>query len=116
MTSDPSYLLLFDVIAQHLVLIAQVELAAGDDGVGPAFAVVAGDLELALELVLFGRRLDQGHRAALITEVEVAVGIGDRGAAAAGAAAGPPGVLAGLAVDADRESVVVPVAAINEAV
>jgi len=38
---------------------------------------VAGDLELALELVPGRRRLDQGHGIVLVTEIQIAVGVDD---------------------------------------
>src|SRR5262245_21308618 len=88
--------LLLHIVAKQIVLIAQIELAAGDDRMRPAFPVVYGQLELPIELIALGRSFDQGHRAILIAEVELPVGVGHGGRFLAGSAIGSPHGFAGL--------------------
>ncbi len=79
-----------DVVAEDDVLLAEVELAIDDDGVGPtgAFAA-AGGFEGRDFGVVFGGGFDEGDGAVLEMEVEVTIGRGDGGAAFAGAALFP---------------------------
>src|SRR5882724_6362273 len=75
------------VIAHQLVLIAQVEPAADDDRLSPAW--IATDvigLEVALQAVGARCRFDEGDFAALVAEYQVAIGIRDGGRIAAGPA------------------------------
>src|SRR5712692_141175 len=104
--------LLVDVIAHEHVLIAQVQFAARDDRMRPALALDAGQLERALQAILFGAGLDQSHDAVLVAEIEMAIGVHYRGRALARTAARTPGRLAGLHLHTEREPLVVAVAAV----
>src|SRR4051794_25560741 len=98
-------LLVFDVVAEQRVLVAEVEPAVGDDRVRPArLAAVLRQLELAVYPVALRRCLDEGHRPVLVTEVEPAVGIEDGRRAAAGAAVLAPGDFADLELNTDGEA------------
>src|SRR4051794_4494914 len=74
-------LLRLHVVAQQDVLIAQVQLAAGDDRVRPATGLAAvGLIESAAFVVAGRRRVDEhdGARAVLLPEIEVTLGVADR--------------------------------------
>src|SRR5437660_1218273 len=74
-------LLCFYVVAEEEVLVAEVELAVGYDGVGPGiFAAVLGLFEAAVFFVGFGGGFDEDDLAAagvFFAEVEAVVGVGD---------------------------------------
>src|ERR1019366_8642823 len=90
-------LLRLHVVAEQDVHVAEVELATGNDGVGPRFLVAAVRLlEAAMFLEAFGRSFNEDHCALVLrAQVEPAIGIEDRALARRGAL---PLGLAGLEV------------------
>src|SRR5262249_4577485 len=72
-----------DVVAPQGVLLAQVELPAADDRVGPARGGAVGGLGAPCWLVAGRAGLDRRPPAVVVAEVEPAVGVGQRGRAAA---------------------------------
>src|SRR6185503_5870622 len=81
-----------DVVRRQALLVAEEELAARDDRMGPAGLPQVVDLEPAVLLVLLGIRLDERHLVAFTEAVEHAVGV-DEGSLAH--APVDPGDLAG---------------------
>src|ERR1700722_6808193 len=73
------------VIAPQHPLIAQEEVAVGDDRIGPRLGLAAVGLARRIEASLFAvavrRRFDEGGLAVLAVHVETAVGIADRAGA-----------------------------------
>src|SRR5437773_102350 len=90
-----------DVVTEQRVLVAQVEAAAGDDGVRPGGLVAAVRRgETALLLVRVRRRLDQRDRPGVLpADVQMTVGRGDRTSADRPLL---PFRSAGLQIDADE--------------
>src|SRR5262249_42866170 len=95
------------------VLLAEIEFAAGDDGVRPTRRAAVRDGKGALFLVTFRRGFDQSHGAVLVAEIEVAVGIDHRGGAVARGLPLLPNDLAGLQLDASGSAGIVAVAGVN---
>src|SRR5262249_8673899 len=89
------------IVAEQDIVIAQVELAIGDDGVRPGgeLRVVVGLVEAAPFLVAVRRGVHQGHRPLLTPDVEPAVRRGERALAHRGVV---PFDLAGLGVGAHQ--------------
>src|SRR5947207_1490437 len=105
--------LLLDVVAQEVVLISQIQPATADDRMRPTGTAAPWNLERSLHLVLFGVRCDQGHIAALVAEIKVAVRISHSRRTSAHPASRLPSRLAGQHVDAQGEPFVMAVAAID---
>ena len=99
------------LVAHQTVLLAEVELSVGDDGVGPGFFFLVSGHEGAFEFVAGGGGFDQSDVAALVAVDEVAVDISDAGGSVAGAFDGAPFDFAGFEFDADGIAAVVLVAA-----
>ena len=104
------------LVAHEAVLLAEVELAVGDDGVGPGFFFLVGGHEGAFEFVAGWGGFDQGDVAALVTVGKVAVDISDAGGAVTGDFNGAPLDFPGFEFDTDRISAVVFVATVNVSV
>src|SRR5262249_42574389 len=80
--------MLLDIVAQQHALVSKVQLAVGEDRVGPGASAAAVGLVEAPQLdVALRVGLDQVDPAALVAVVQPAVGVGDR--ALAGGAAAP---------------------------
>src|SRR5258706_12251503 len=70
----------FEIITEQQILVAQVEFAPGDDGVGPAILLGSVRLvEAAMFFVAVGRGFDQGDGSLVFgTQIETAISIDER--------------------------------------
>src|SRR5438552_2189085 len=69
-----------EVVGHELVLVAEVEAAVDDDGLGPAaFGADVGGLERSFEVIGGGGGFDKGDFAAAVAEDQIAVGVADGG-------------------------------------
>src|SRR5713101_566486 len=72
-------LLLLNVIAKENILVAKIQLAVGDGGMGPGVSLApVGLIEPAMFDKFFWIGLHQDHGSAFVSVEEPAVGIGNR--------------------------------------
>ena len=64
--------------AQQGILLAQIQLPAGDYRVRPARILRIRNLERAVQFVPFGAGANQGHQPVFVSEVDIPIGIGHR--------------------------------------
>lgn len=97
-------------------MLAKVEFAVGDNGVGPGLGFLVGGHKGAFEFVGGGGGFDEGDVAALVAVDKVSVDGGDGCRAVAGTFDRSPFDLAGFEFNADGITAVVLVAAVDVAV
>src|SRR5690242_815943 len=83
MLSNPTHASQLQLVAHQLVLLAEVQLAACDDRMRPAFPLLVLRLEGSQEFIGFFVGVDQGDGAVLVAENELVVDFGDSGRALA---------------------------------
>ena len=94
------------VVAHQDFLVAQVQPAVGDHGLGPTLGSNRGQTERTVQLIALRAGFDQGHDAVLVAEVQLAISIGDCGRTGSGAAlVAAPCRPAASHVQTDREPI-----------